>query len=302
MNLDDLQRRFVDRVRLADAVIVGSYVPEGVAVGDWVLDTAHGLAAFYDIDTPVTLANLERNNFEYLAPRQIPRYALYLSFTGGHVLDCLERQYGSPMRRKLYCSVDPDLYRPQSLETVWDLGYLGTYSDDRQPMLECLLIEPAKRWPEGRFVVAGPQYPSSIVWPPNVERITHLAPAEHPAFYNRQRFTLNITRTAMARAGYCPSVRLFEASACASPIISDTWKGLDEMFEPDSEILLAQAPEDVLHILQETDDPRRRAIGHRASLRVLAHHTAAHRAEELEALISDQIRNYPAASPALRTS
>ncbi|HEU5115481.1 MAG TPA: glycosyltransferase [Isosphaeraceae bacterium] len=289
-DLNDLRQRFTGRVAEADAVIVGSYVPEGVAVGDWVLETSSGLAAFYDIDTPVTLAKLQRNDFEYLTPDQISRYALYLSFTGDRLLEWLERQYGSPLARELYCSVDPEQYGPRYTENVWDLGYLGTYSDDRQPMLERLLIEPARRWPEGRFVVAGPQYPSSIAWPTNVERIEHLAPAEHSTFYNRQRFTLNVTRADMVRAGHCPSVRLFEASACGTPIISDTWNGLDRFFKPNLEILLAQSSEEVLDILQETDESRRRAIGHRARLRTLKEHTAAHRAEQLEKTIAEQIR------------
>jgi spore maturation protein CgeB len=94
-------------VREADFVMVGSYVPEGVAVGEWVTTTARGVTAFYDIDTPVTLAKLERGDTEYLSPALIPRYNLYLSFTGGPTLHRIEQQYGSPMARALYCSVDP---------------------------------------------------------------------------------------------------------------------------------------------------------------------------------------------------
>lgn len=162
------------------------------------------------------------------------------------------------------------------------MGYMGTYSDDRQPPLDLLMLEPARRWAEGRFVVAGPQYPASIVWPPNVERIEHLPPAEHLAFYNNQRFTLNITRADMVRAGYSPSVRLFEAAACAVPIISDYWEGLDTLFEFGTEILVARSPEDTLSYLRDMPEEERQAIGQRARERVLAQHTAAHRAAELE--------------------
>src|SRR5213075_2313327 len=105
----ELGERFARAVREADLVIVGSFVPEGVAVGDWVQRTARGLTAFYDIDTPVTLARLARGEHDYLAPRQIPRYDLYLSFTGGPTLRRLEREFGSPRARVLYCSVDPGL-------------------------------------------------------------------------------------------------------------------------------------------------------------------------------------------------
>ena len=111
-SLEDLKARFTGDVSDADLVIVGSYVPEGVAVGEWVTQTARGATAFYDIDTPVTLAKLARGDTEYLAPHLIPRYGMYLSFTGGPTLDLIERQYGSPMSRPLYCSVDPELYSP----------------------------------------------------------------------------------------------------------------------------------------------------------------------------------------------
>jgi spore maturation protein CgeB len=144
----------------------------------------------------------------------------------------LEREYGSPKARALYCSVDPELYFAERVPQKWVLGYLGTYSDDRQPTVNRLLVEPAARMSAERFVVAGPQYPDSIHWPKNVERITHLEPKKHRAFYNAQRFTLNVTRADMIRAGYSPSVRLFEAAACGTPIISDEWPGLSELFEP----------------------------------------------------------------------
>jgi spore maturation protein CgeB len=266
-----------------------------VAVGEWALSHAGGIVAFYDIDTPVTLAKLERGETEYLTPALIPRYHLYLSFTGGPTLERLEREYGAPMARPLYCSVDPELYFPERCEPRWDLGYMGTYSDDRQPPVERLMLAPARGWRDGRFVVAGPQYPDTIAWPENVERIEHLAPAEHRGFYNRQRFTLNITRAAMIRAGYSPSVRLFEAAACAVPIISDDWAGLETFFEIGKEILVSRSPEDTLRHLRETPDALRRALGARARQRVLAAHTAAHRATELEGyayeLLSDSLHS-----------
>ena len=284
-SLHDLKDRFTTDVRNADAVIVGSYVPEGVSVGQWVCDTARGITAFYDIDTPVTLAKLERGDTEYLSHELIGRYQMYLSFTGGPTLDLLEREFGSPCARPLYCAVDPELYFPEAAKTQWDLGYLGTYSKDRQPTVERLLIEPAWRWPEGRFVVAGPQYPQDMEWPPNVRHTPHLPPAEHRRFYNSQRFTLNVTRADMIRAGYSPSVRLFEAAACGVPIVSDYWHGLETFFELDEEILVAASTDDVLRILHDIDDEERTAIARRAREKVLKQHTAAHRAAELEGYV-----------------
>jgi spore maturation protein CgeB len=271
----------------ADAVIVGSYVPEGVEVGRWVQGIARGIRAFYDIDTPVTLAKLDRSDFEYLAPDLIPRYDLYLSFTGGPSLQRLVHRYGSPDARALYCSVDPERYGPMRLDPRWDLSYLGTYSPDRQPTLERLLIEPARRAPHLKFAVAGPQYPAGIDWPANVERIDHVAPADHPRFYASSRFTLNVTRADMVRAGYSPSVRLFEAAATETPIISDEWPGLTAIFRPDREIVLASGPEQVLRVLEGMDEDGRQRLAAAARHRVLAEHTAAHRAGELEEAIEE---------------
>ncbi len=255
---------------------------------------ARGATAFYDIDTPVTLAKLERGDYEYLTPELIPRYNLYLSFSGGPTLTRLEQQYGSPCARPLYCSVDPALYYPDEnrSEFDYDLGYMGTYSDDRQPPLEQLLCEPARQWQAGRFAVAGPQYPAAIIWPSNVARIEHLPPAEHRAFYNAQRFTLNITRADMIRAGYSPSVRLFEAAACGVPIISDYWDGLDTFFTLDTEILVAHSPADTLRYCRELPEAERLAIGERARQRVLAHHTAAHRAHELASYARETLNKH----------
>jgi len=281
-SLDDLKARFYREVSEADVVIVGSYVPEGVAVGEWVTTVAGGLTAFYDIDTPVTLAKLGRKDVEYLSPELIPRYNLYLSFTGGPALCMLEQQYGAQAARALYCSVDPGLYYPTECGKTWDLGYMGTYSDDRQPTLDHLLLEPARRWADGRFTVAGPQYPPSIHWPANVHRIEHLPPSEHCCFYNAQRFTLNVTRADMIRMGYSPSVRLFEAAACGAPIITDYWEGLETILDVGTEILVAYHPEDVLQFLRETTDDERLAMGERARARIMSSHTSAHRAAELE--------------------
>lgn len=295
-SLDDLKARFTEPVREAEVVIVGSYVPEGVPVGQWVVNTAQGIKAFYDIDTPVTLAKLAREDYEYLHPNLIPQYDLYLSFTGGPTLDVLEQKYGSPKAKPLYCSFDPELYYPEEQEMKWDLGYLGTYSDDRQPPLEKLMLDAARQWPTGKFVVAGPQYPETVQWPANTQYIHHLPPAEHRQFYNRQRFTQNITRVDMIKAGYSPSVRLFEAAACGTPIISDYWDGLDSVFDFNTEILVSYSVRDTLRFLQEISETERKAIGERARQKVLAHHTAAHRALEVEQYVRELTGALKAAS------
>jgi spore maturation protein CgeB len=282
-NVEELRDSFEYLVTSADVVIVGSYVPEGVTVANWVKEKAKGIMAFYDIDTPVTLAKLRDGDYEYICPSLIRKFDLYLSFTGGPMLDRIEQELGCPWAAPLYCSFDPNLYYPEASETLWDLGYMGTYSPDRQPTLEELLIEPARQWPSGLFVVAGPRYPDNVNWPANLQRIEHLAPPEHRSFYNSQRFTLNVTRADMILAGYSPSVRLFEASACGTPVISDYWNGLEDFFVPGVEILTAETRVDALRIVQDLPEQERLRIGERARARVMAEHTAGHRAAELEA-------------------
>ena len=273
-------------VRDADLVVVGSYVPDGVEVGGWATRVARGATAFYDVDTPVTVAKLERGDREYLTPELVPRFDLYLSFTGGPLLGRLEREWGARRAVAFHCFVDPQLHRPVDVERRFAAGYLGTYSADRQPALERLLLEPARRLPERAFAVAGPQYPDGIDWPENVERIEHLPPAEHARFYCSQAVTVNVTRADMARAGWSPSVRLFEAGACGVPVLSDRWDGLDELFAVGREILVADTAEEAAQILRETDDDELRAVGERLRARVLARHTADDRAEQLERLVS----------------
>ena len=293
-NLEQLQDQYGELLRDADAVVVGSYVPEGIAVGDWVRAQAKGVVAFYDIDTPVTLAALQAGRCEYLSQDSISKYDLYLSFTGGPMLDLIERRLGSRCARPLYCSVDPAIYFHEKQPFEWDLGYLGTYAPDRQPSLQSLLIDVAKTFPSRRFAVAGPQYPPAIVWPENVTHIEHLAAAAHRAFYNSQHFALNITRRDMIRAGYSPSVRLFEAAACGIPIVTDEWAGLDQFFAPQTEILCVQTSEQVEKVLQMPID-QRNEIAERARCRALRFHTAAVRAAEFDSYITES-RNQLASS------
>jgi len=279
-SLQDLRCRFESEVEAADAVIVGSYVPEGAQVLRWVLGTARGIRLFYDIDTPVTLAHLARNTPTYIAPESIPELDAYLSFSTGPVLDLIEREYGAKLALPLCCSVDTRLYRPVQSTLTQALSYLGTYSEDRQPTLEALLIAPARALPHEQFGAGGSGYPA-LDWPANVTRTEHVNPGEHAAFYGRSRYTLNVTREDMKRLGHSPSVRLFEAAACGTAIISDEWPGLSAFFEPEREILLASDTDQVLRYLRDVPDAKRRAIAERARARVLREHTAHHRSRQL---------------------
>jgi spore maturation protein CgeB len=287
VSVDELARKFGPRIAGARVVIVGSYVPDGIAVLDLVLEQATGVTAFYDVDTPVTLAALDEGAADYIAIRQIPRVDLYYSFTGGPMLDRLAGEFGARRPRPLYCAVDETRWCPMAADPRWDLGYLGTYSPDRQPALDRLLLQPARRLPRMRFVVAGPQYPDGIDWPDNVERLEHVAPVDHAAFYAAQRFTLNITRAAMIEAGWSPSVRLFEAASCGTPIISDRWPGLSNLLPEREAVLIADGTDDVMSVLTSIADTDRRARADRARTIVLADHTGTARACQLVREVSE---------------
>lgn len=291
--LDELEELHLHRIRTADAVIVGSYVPDGVEVGRLVTEEADGVTAFYDIDTPITLARLERGECDYLSPELARRYGLYLSFTGGPTLDRLERVHGVQRALPLYCAVDTERYRPTLATEASALGYLGTYAPDRQPKVDALLVEVARRCPDHTFAIGGPGYPDTERWPANLVHRPHVAPGDHPAFYGAQRFTLNVTRADMVAAGWSPSVRLFEAGACGTPILSDAWDGLEAFFRPGHECLVVGSTDDVLRALHDTTPTRRSEIAAAARRRVLASHTASRRASELAGYLAAARRSGP---------
>ncbi len=286
---EESERNLIRLSKDADAIVVGSYFPDAMATTGCLLESGYGPMVFYDIDTPITIAKLRADGRAgYIDAEQIPRFAAYLSFTGGPVLREIEERFGSPYAVPFYCSVDPELYRPKPTERQFEcaLSYLGTHAKDRQPKLMRFLNETAELMPESRFIVAGAQYPKETAWAKNVERIVHLSPPDHPSFYCSSNFTLNLTRDEMVSAGYSPSVRLFEASACGAAIISDYWKGLEHFLTPNEEVLLPSDAYEVSQVLRTISERDRSRIGLNARERVLSEHTAAHRAIQFEQIVS----------------
>lgn len=276
----------------ADAAMVTSYCPDGIAASELVLQEARGLRLFYDLDTPVTLARLEAGEtLAYVGPRGLRGFDLVLSYTGGLALEALRTRLGAERVAPLYGHVDPAFHRPVPPQPQYraDLSYLGTYAADRQAALETLLVEPARRLPRRRFVIGGAQYPADFPWTENIWFVRHLPPPEHPAFFAASRLTLNVTRAAMAAMGWCPSGRLFEAAACGTPILSDRWEGLEAFFAPGREILVTGTTEEAVAAIDREDADLRR-IAAAARERVLAEHTAERRAAELLALLEQARR------------
>lgn len=279
-----IRRVALEEAAESDVVMTASYLPEGAQINDEVLDLGRPLRVFYDLDTPVTLANMEKHGVDYLRPEQIADFDLVLSFTGGKALQELEHRYGARMVRALYGCVDPDDYcRIEPCQDyVCDLSYMGTYAPDRQQKVDGLFLEPARRHPEKQFLLAGALYPWDWEWrwPANVHRIEHVAPCNHPKLYSSSRITLNITRGDMASWGWCPSGRFFEAAACETPLITDWWEGLDCFFDVVHDLRVVSRPEHVEQALTMADSELRELARH-ARQRTLDDHTGRVRAMQL---------------------
>jgi spore maturation protein CgeB len=287
--LPSVRRELAD----CDVALLGSFFPEGVRAAQEVINATKPLKAFYDIDTPITLDKLRNGGAEYLNPQQIPGFDLYLSFTAGPILEQLQREFGARCALPLYCSFEPENYYPRRVFRRYecDLSYMGTYTADRQEKLDELLTRPAQELPQHGFILAGPQYPSKLRWPKNIRRIRHLSPRWHPHFYSSSRLTLNLTRKRMVQWGFSPSVRLFEAAGCGCPIISDSWPGLDRIFNIGEEVLLAEHAQDVIQVVKDGDHSQLRRMGARARERVLDEHSSARRAEQFENYVSAAASN-----------
>ena len=277
-----VRKQALQTARESDVVMTASYLPEGKRISDEILDLGRPLRVFYDLDTPVTLRNMAGQGVEYLRPDQLSAFDLVLSFTGGSVLEELERDFGVRMARPLYGCVDPDIYGrvEASREFACDLSYMGTYAADRQEKLDELFLEPARRHPEKEFLLAGSLYPWQWQWPQNVRRTDHVFPDAHPYFYSSSRMTLNLTRQEMARNGWCPSGRFFEAAACGTPLITDWWQGLDSFFDVAKDLEVVATAEQVESALHR-DDRDLRAMAAHARARTLDEHTGEVRAKQL---------------------
>jgi spore maturation protein CgeB len=284
---DDVSRQAERHVAEADVAMVTSYCPHGIEATDVVLAAPRALRLFYDLDTPITLSRLRRGEaIGYIGPDGLGGFDLVLSYTGGGAIDALRSELGARRVAPLYGHVDPDVHRPvEPVERfVSHLSYLGTYAADRQQQLDGLLVEPARRRPHQRFLIGGAQYPQEFPWSDNIFFVRHLPPDEHPAFFSSSRLTLNVTRQAMAEMGWCPSGRLFEATACGAAVLTDAWDGLGAFFEPGEDILVARTTQDALAALDLSDGEIAR-IARAGRERTLAEHTSAKRAEALEALL-----------------
>jgi spore maturation protein CgeB len=279
------------RAQEADVVVTASYLSEGARISEELLEVEGPLHVFYDLDTPITLSRMQNGGVDYLRPELIPQFDLYLSFTGGNILRTLEQSFGAQRGLPLYGCVDPELYVrvPRQQRFACDLSFMGTYAPDRGDCIRELFVAPAERLPGQNFLLAGSMYPTDWRWPAGVRRVEHVAPSDHPALYSSSRATLNVTRHEMARSGYCPSGRFFEASACGTPLLTDEWEGLESFFDLKQELLVVRSSDEVVQALQLPEAELAR-IAARARERTLDEHTGQQRAKQFLAACEESRR------------
>jgi len=279
---ETVRKDALQRAQASELIITASYLPDGARISEELLGVDGPLHVFYDLDTPITLNRIKHGSVNYLRPDLIPQFDLYLSFTGGSILRTLERDLGARCALPLYGCVDPDFYQHVACQQRFscDLSFMGTFAPDRADCIRELFLGAAERLPSQSFLLAGSMYPADWRWPAGVKRVEHVAPSDHPALYSSSRATLNLTREEMARSGYCPSGRFFEASACGTPLLTDEWDGLESFFDTREEVLVVRSTDDVVRALEFTDADLARMAA-RARERTLDQHTGRQRASEL---------------------
>ncbi|MDG5815359.1 glycosyltransferase [Chitinispirillales bacterium ANBcel5] len=283
----EVEYRVKKSLKRADAAIITSYCKNSQDAYNVIFNSDVKTKIFYDLDTPVTLNQIIDGEWpEYIPSEKLSSFDLVLSYTGGDSVDGLKRLLGAKRVDTLYGCVDPDWHKPVEPhpDYISDLSYLGTYALDRHGGFKELFLRVSEEFPGGRFLAGGAQYPEDFEWKANISFAGHVPPPLHNVFYSSSKFTLNITRKEMVKCGYCPSARIFEAAACRVPVISDSWSGIENFFEPISEILIAKSFMDVIEMLQ-MDQAQRDKIAKCAQERVFDQHRAYHRAQKLENLI-----------------
>ncbi|WP_295949553.1 glycosyltransferase, partial [uncultured Xanthomonas sp.] len=278
--------RALEQARGADVVVKAS----GVGVFDAFLEReVLGLRSprtqvlFWDVDAPATLERVQADAGDPFRA-QIPRYDLVLTYGGGPRVVSAYRALGAAECVPIYNALDPSSHHPSPAQRDFaaDLGFLGNRLPDREARVEAFFLDAAERLPGRRFLLGGSGWQDRAL-PANVRHLGHVYTADHNAFNCSPRAVLNISRESMARCGFSPATRVFEAAGAAACLITDAWPGIAHFLEPGTEVLVAEDGAAVAAHLDALDPDRARAIGQAALRRVLAQHTYAHRAAQVEA-------------------
>jgi spore maturation protein CgeB len=285
---EDAALRAVESAGGSDLVVKAS----GVGVFDEVLESAvlqlqgpETLVAFWDVDAPATLDRIEKNPADPFLSL-IPKYDCIFTYGGGDPVVNAYRQFGANDCVPIYNALDPNTHYavPPDPRFEGDLGFLGNRLPDREARVEEFFLSAAASLPSRQFILGGNGWGDKAM-PANVRYVGHVYTRDHNAFNRSPRAVLNINRESMARYGFSPPTRVFEAAGAGACLLTDAWKGIEMFLEPGKEVLVGHTGMEVAQIICELSDQRARAIGQAGLRRVLAEHTYAHRAIRLEACL-----------------
>jgi spore maturation protein CgeB len=247
------------------------------------------LIYFWDVDASATLDRIEENiNDPFI--ELIPQYDFILTYGGGKPVTDAYEKHGAKKCVPIYNALDTDTHFPVSAEPRFEgtLAFLGNRLPDREKRVDEFFIKPAENLPDHVFLLGGSGWADKKM-PGNVKYLGHVYTKDHNAFNSTPRAVLNISRESMARYGFSPATRVFEAAGAAACIITDYWKGIEEFFEPGKEIIVVKNGEEVQKELTALTPERAKEIGEAAYKKVLAQHTYEHRAELLQSAISRKL-------------
>jgi spore maturation protein CgeB len=284
--------RVVEEARGSDLIVKTS----GVGVFDELLESAvlelkgnSSLVVFWDVDAPATLDRVMADSSDPFL-QLIPRYDAVFTYGGGQPVVAAYRAVGARQCVPVYNGLDPTTHYPAEPDSRFDgdLGFLGNRLPDRERRVEEFFLKPAARMPHLRFLLGGAGWDDKARTP-NVAYFDHVYTRDHNAFNSTPRAVINISRDSMARYGYSPATRVFEAAGAAACLITDQWTGVEEFFQPGREILVAADGEEVVDHLRTLTDARARTIGEAAYQRVTGCHTYAHRAQLVEQALEGKL-------------
>lgn len=283
----------VECARTADILIKAS----GVGVNDELLEaeipraaSARTLTIFWDVDAPATLERMRANAADPFR-RELPRYDLVLTYGGGPPVVQEYEAFGARRCVPIYNALDRETHHPVARDARFDadLGFLGNRLPDREARVREFFLNPASRMPQRRFLLGGSGWDRGIAMPANVRYVGHVYTRDHNAFNCSPRAVLNINRDSMARTGFSPPTRVFEAAGAGACLFCDAWEGIEQFLEPGEEVICVRSGAEVEEQLAALTEARARQIGAAAQRRMLAEHTYAHRAALLTNVLVDAV-------------
>ncbi|HEU5078952.1 MAG TPA: glycosyltransferase [Opitutaceae bacterium] len=279
----------VEEARGFDLIVKAS----GVGVFDELLESAvlelqssTTRVIFWDVDAPATLDRLDRNADDPFHAL-VPRYDFVLTYGGGDPVVEAYTAHGARRCVPIYNALDADTHFPVEADARFagDLGFIGNRLPDREARVDEFFFKAARALPRHRFVLGGSGW-ADKPRPENVEYVGHVYTRDHNRFNCSPKAVLNVNRESMARYGFSPPTRVFEAAGAGACLITDAWVGVDQFLQPGKEVLVAETGDDVARLVESLSAEEAREIGRAGRRRILAHHTYEHRVAQLEKLIA----------------